>query len=40
VTSNTHTEFVGIPARIKRHATPVAQVEQWAADGNWQAFHR
>jgi hypothetical protein len=39
VTRNTHPEFVGIPALIERHAAQVAQFEQWAADGNWQAFH-
>ena len=39
VNSNTHPEFIGISALIEKHATQVAQFEQWAAEGNWQLFH-
>jgi hypothetical protein len=36
---STNPEFVNIPALIERHAAQVADFEQWASAGNWQAFH-
>ena len=39
VNSNTHPEFVGIPALIKRHADQVVQFELWVTGSNWHAFH-
>lgn len=37
--SNTHPEFVGVPAIIERHTAQVAEFEKWASACNWQAFH-
>ncbi|MCX6402469.1 MAG: hypothetical protein NT032_00770, partial [Actinobacteria bacterium] len=37
--SNTYPEFIGISALVEKHSVQVAQFEQWAAEGNWQAFH-
>ncbi len=37
---NTDRSFVGLPKLKATHARQVADFERWAAEGNWEEFHR
>ncbi|MDR3268256.1 MAG: hypothetical protein LBT83_04230 [Tannerella sp.] len=37
--SNTSPQFVGLDELKRKHKAQLADFEQWAASGNWNAFH-
>jgi hypothetical protein len=38
--TNINPDFVGIEELKRKHSAQLALFEQWAASGNWSAFHR